>query len=77
MLAESKHAALSFTLQSCLLLQPNILLGDGYIIHSSRGVKQEDVCGPALFAIALHTIVLRLQELHLELNVWYLDDGIQ
>ena len=50
--------------------------GDGYMINSTRGVQQEDVCGPAPFASALHTIVLRLQELHLELTVWYLDDGI-
>ena len=54
----------------------NLLLGDGYQLNFTRGVQQGDDCGPALFAIAIHTVVLLLRELGLDLNVWYLDDGI-
>ena len=55
---------------------PNLLMGDGYTINSSRGVQRGDVCGPALFAIALHPVILRLREVGLDLNIWYLDDGV-
>ena len=44
---------------------------------SSRGVQQGDVCGPALFAICLHAvIVVRLRECGLVFTAWYLDAGI-
>ena len=53
---------------------PNYLFGDGFDLSSSRGVQQGDVCGPALFALA--PLILRLGEIPLLLNVWYLDDGV-
>ena len=54
----------------------NIQLEEGYTLESSRGVQQGDVLGPALFAIALQPVVERLRELNLELDIWYLDDGL-
>ena len=56
--------------------QPNILFGDCLRLESSCEVQQGDVCGTVLFAIALHKVVLKLQELGLNFQFWYLDDGI-
>ena len=54
----------------------NYLFGEEYELTSSRGVQPGDICGPSLFALALHPLVLRLGELPLLLNLWYLDDGV-
>ena len=54
----------------------NLLFGKGYQLASTRSVQQGDVCGPALFAIALHRVVLQLEDLGLKFQFWYLDDGI-
>ena len=56
--------------------EPSILFGDGFELKSSSGVQQGDVCGPALFAITLQKVLLRLQELDLTFQHWYLDDGV-
>ena len=53
--------------------QPTLPYGDG---HSTSGVQQGNVSGPALFALALHRVVLQLQELGLHYQFWFLDDGI-
>ena len=77
MLAEVKnYCPCLFPYAAACYRKANILLGDGYALESTRGVQQGDVLGPALFAIALQPVVERLRELHLELHLWYLDDGI-
>jgi hypothetical protein len=54
---------------------PTCLFGDGFTLQSTRGVQQGVVLGPALFALAVHPVVLKLQSLPLDLQEWYLDDG--
>jgi len=54
---------------------PNYLFGPGVHLTSDSGVQQGDVCGPLLFAVALHRVVTRLEALDLDINYWYLDDG--
>jgi hypothetical protein len=39
---------------------PTALFGEGFCLESSRGVQQGDVCGPALFALTIHDVVLKL-----------------
>ena len=55
---------------------PAFLFGNGFEVQSSCGVQQGDVCGPALFAIAIQKTILELTELNLSFQYWYLDDGI-
>ena len=45
-------------------------------MESTRGVQQGDVLGVALFANALQPVVGHLRQLNIELDIWYLDDGI-
>ena len=54
---------------------PNYLFGPSVHLTSDSGVQQGDVCGPLLFAVALHRVVTRLEALDLDINYWYLDDG--
>ena len=54
---------------------PTCLFGDGFTLQSTRGVQQGDVLGPALFALAIHPIVLKLEATALDVQAWYLDDG--
>lgn len=77
MLREIKNRApLLFPYALACYREPSKLFGQGFQLDSSRGVQQGDVCGPALFAIALHCVILRLNELDLNFQNWYLDDGI-
>ena len=77
MLAEVKsHCPCLFPYAAACYRNANILLGDGYALESTRGVQQGDVLGPALFAIALQPVIERLRDIGLELNIWYLDDGL-
>ena len=77
MLVEVKsHCPCLFPYAAACCRNANILLGDGYALESTRGVQQGDVLGPALFAIALQPVIERLRDLGLELNIWYLDDGL-
>jgi hypothetical protein len=47
------------------------------VFLSAAGVQQGDPLGPLLFAIALHRLVLQIDEIEgLLLNMWYLDDGM-
>jgi hypothetical protein len=52
------------------------LFGDGFTFQSTRGVQQGDVCGPLLFSVAFHHLILQLQSTELRFQHWYLDDGI-
>jgi hypothetical protein len=47
-------------------------------ISSEEGVQQGDPLGPMLFALALHRLILDINARvpNLDLNCWYLDDGI-
>ena len=65
------HCPLIYPHAASCYRHPNLLAGSGYNLLSSRGVQQGDA-----FALAFHLLVLRLQQLSLELNLWYLDDGI-
>ena len=70
MLAEVKtHCPCLFPYAAACYRNANVLMGDGYVLESTRGVQQGDVLGPALFAIALQPVVERLRELHLELHL--------
>ena len=55
---------------------PSVLIGDGFEVNSSQGVQQGDVCGHLLFSVILHRLLLRLEQLGLSFQHWYLDDGI-
>ena len=55
---------------------PASLFGNGFELESSCGVQQGDVCGPTLFAIAIHKTIMELDDLNLTFQYWYLDDGI-
>ena len=73
-----KRAPLLYPYALSCYQQPTLLFGDGFEFHShsTSGGQQGDVCGPVLFALALHRVVLQLQELGLHYQFWYLDDGI-
>ncbi len=52
-------------------------------LPSERGVQQGDPLGPALFAAAIHPLIEDLQghleglgQTRLDLNAFYLDDGV-
>ena len=44
---------------------PTCLFADGFTLRATRGVQQGDVVGPALFALAIHPVLLKLQTLAL------------
>jgi len=54
------------------------LLYEGETLSSQRGVQQGDPLGPLFFALALHRLVRDIGAKYpsLDLNVWYLDDGV-
>ena len=52
--------------------QASYLFHGSDIVLSEEGVQQGDPLGPALFSLAIQSIVDRCQS---EYNIWYLDDG--
>ena len=56
--------------------QPAVLFRQGFTLLSKCGVQQGDACDLALFAIPLQRLVLKLEEVGLKLQFWFLDDGI-
>ena len=71
MLAEVKtHCPCLFLYAVACCRNANVLIGDGCVLESTRGVQQGDVLGPALFAIVLQPVVERLRELNLELHLY-------
>ena len=48
------------------------------LIWSESGVQQGDPLGPVLFCLAIHPLLMRIQEASpaLSVNAWYLDDGL-
>ena len=56
--------------------QPARLYVGNDCIGATTGVQQGDPLGPLLFALALHPLVLQVQEnCKLPFHAWYLDDG--
>ena len=54
----------------------SILDYDGFTIQSSCGVQQCDPLGPLLFALALNTLVAKINSsCSLALHIWFFDDG--
>ena len=51
---------------------PSSLFFSEVVIQSSEGVQQGNPLGPLLFCLTTHNMV---QQLHSELNLFYLDDG--
>ncbi len=48
---------------------PLLWLSDSDFIESLRGVQQGDPLGPALFALAFHSVLLRVKESHPDVRV--------
>ena len=49
---------------------------NGFTIQSSCGVQQGDPIGPLLFALALNTLVAKINaSCSLSIHIWYFDDG--
>ena len=54
----------------------SILDCDGFMIQRSCGVQQGDPLGPFLFALALNTLVAKINaSCSLALHIWFFDDG--
>ena len=54
----------------------SILDYDGFTIQSSCGVQQGDPLGPLLFALALNTLIAKINaSCSLALHIWFFDDG--
>ncbi|XP_022032741.1 uncharacterized protein LOC110933848 [Helianthus annuus] len=59
-----------------LYAQPARLYVGSECFRATTGVQQGDPLGPLLFALALHPLILRVQEhCNLPFHAWYLDDG--
>ena len=53
-----------------------ILDYDGFTIQSSCSVQQGDPLGPLLFALALNTLIAKINaSCSLALHIWFFDDG--
>ena len=79
MFEEIRHflPSMSSWMELCYQSQPNLLV-DKYCIKSCCWVQQGDPLGTLEFVLALHPIIKQISEEvpSLELNVWYLDNGI-
>ena len=55
---------------------PSPLVGRGFLLESSEGTQQGDVCGPLFFAVTLKLLLDRhLKDSPTGWSRWYLDDG--
>lgn len=52
--------------------QPSWLSFGDFGMLSQRGCQQGDPCGPAIFCLSIHDMILALTA---EFNIWYMDDG--
>ena len=73
----TRMPSLSLWMECCYGGHPLLHLGD-YKIPSCSGVQQGDPLGPLGFALALHPIIEEINNKvpTLNINGWYLDDGI-
>ena len=54
-------------------ITPNLVFLESlYFSQQQLGVQQGDPLGPALFSLAIHSLISGLSS---DLNIWYLDDG--
>ena len=62
----------------CYGSQALLFYGDSIEIKSCVGVQQGDPLGPLLFCLVLHVLVRKIHLAcpHLDLERWYLDDGV-
>ena len=59
-----------------IYIQDLFLFAGEKVLLSKTGVQQGDPLAMLLFAIAIHSIIKKIQELaNIKLNVWYADDG--
>ncbi|KAJ0599143.1 putative reverse transcriptase domain, exostosin [Helianthus annuus] len=71
-----RHCPSIFPWVQFLYAQPARLYVGNDRIGAFTGVQQGDPLGPLLFALALHPLVLQVQEnCKLPFHAWYLDDG--
>jgi hypothetical protein len=64
-------------ISSCYESPSHLLFGASDFISSAEGVQQGDPLGPALFSLVLQALILKIDdECNLDLNCWYLDDGV-
>ncbi|KAJ0482043.1 putative reverse transcriptase domain-containing protein [Helianthus annuus] len=71
-----RHCPSIFPWVQFLYAQPARLYVGNDRIRAFTGVQQGDPLGPLLFALALHPLVLQVQEnCKLPFHAWYLDDG--
>ncbi|KAJ0694995.1 putative reverse transcriptase domain, exostosin [Helianthus annuus] len=71
-----RHCPSIFPWVQFLYAQPARLYVGSDRIGAFTGVQQGDPLGPLLFALALHPLVLQVQEnCKLPFHAWYLDDG--
>ena len=61
----------------CYRDKPILFTGPSHIL-SEIGVQQGDPLGPFLFAITIHPLLQKISQVcpQLDLNAWYLDDGV-
>lgn len=55
--------------------KPARLYYNDVVLSSAKGVQQDDLLGPLIFALILHPLVMEIaSECTLDLHAWYLDD---
>ena len=76
-LVKEKFPEIYHWVRCCYMGSPLLLYGT-YTLSSSEGTQQGDPLGPALFSMVLKLLTDRIISTckELDLNVWYLDDGV-
>ena len=76
-LVKEKFPEIYHWVRCCYMGSPLLLYGT-YTLSSSEGTQQGDPLGPALFSMVLKLVTDRIISIckELDLNVWYLDDGV-